>query len=101
MFPWRFTSKQFHVRVNHDADELVKSHFWFPAENFFCFGGITDQEIYFRGTLITWVVFDKFLPRLRAAWPSYAVHRWTIPGTTKVIVRLTLEQPIKPDYFLF
>ena len=61
MFSWRFTRKQFHVRVNHDADELVKSHFWFPAENFFRFAGITDQEIYFRWTLITWVVFDKFL----------------------------------------
>lgn len=33
MFSYSFAGKQFHVRVNHDADELVKSHLWFPTEN--------------------------------------------------------------------
>jgi hypothetical protein len=37
-----FTGKEFHVRVNHDADEFAESHFWFPTENFFLlFEGFT------------------------------------------------------------
>jgi hypothetical protein len=62
MFSGRFMREQFHVRVDHDADELVKAHLWFPSENFFSLGRVAHQEIYFRRTLITWVVFDKFFP---------------------------------------
>src|SRR5262245_25410350 len=62
MFSWRFTRKQFDVCVDHDADELVKSHLGFPAKNFFGLGWVTDQKIYFRRTLIAWIVFNKFLP---------------------------------------
>jgi hypothetical protein len=34
----------------------VKSHFWFPIENFFSFGSVARQEIYFRRALIPRVV---------------------------------------------
>lgn len=54
--------EQFHVRVDHDADELVKSHFWFPIKNLSGFGSVAHQKIYFRRALITRVVSDEFLP---------------------------------------
>jgi hypothetical protein len=54
--------ERFHIRVNHDADELVKTHFWFPIENLSGFGGVPHQQIYFRRHLITEVVSDEFLP---------------------------------------
>ena len=58
----RFMREQFHVRVDHDADELVKSYFWFPIENLFSFGSVSHQQIYFRGALITRVVSHEFFP---------------------------------------
>ena len=54
--------KQLHIGVNHEANQLMKSHLWFPIEYFLRLGDITDQEIYFRRALITCVVLNKFFP---------------------------------------
>src|SRR5438105_5404985 len=62
MFSRSSVRKQFHVRVNHDADKLVESYRRFPIENLFGFGSVTDQVLNFCWPLITWVVFDEFFP---------------------------------------
>src|SRR5439155_7269586 len=62
MFSRSSVRKQFHVRVNHDADKLVESYRRFPLENLFGFGSVTDQMLNFCWPLITWVVFDEFFP---------------------------------------
>jgi hypothetical protein len=33
MFSGGVAREQIHVRVDHDANQLVEAHFWFPTEN--------------------------------------------------------------------
>src|SRR5438552_17064201 len=70
MFSRSSVRKQFHVRVNHDADKLVESYRRSPIENLFGFGSVTDQVLNFCWPLITWVVFDEFFPIKIDMWKS-------------------------------
>src|SRR5438034_896791 len=62
MFSWRLPREQIHVRVHHDSHKLMKSDFWFPAENFFRLGSVTEQQVHLGWPLITRVVLYELLP---------------------------------------
>src|SRR5207237_2524495 len=62
MFSWRLPREQIHVRVHHDSHKLMESDFWFPAENFFRLGSVTEQQVHLGWPLITRVVLYELLP---------------------------------------
>src|SRR6059058_3345809 len=62
MFSGRFAREQLHVRVHHDSHKLVKSDFWFPAENLLRLCSVTEQKVHLGWSLITRVVLYELLP---------------------------------------
>src|SRR4029453_312646 len=82
-----------HVGGNHDLGEFMESHFWFPTKNLLRFGGVTDQDVYFDRTLITQVVFDKFLPikvNMREGRFSKLAHTVCFAGGQHEIVPVSM-----------
>ena len=48
--------------VHHEFDQFFEEDLGLPAELFFGFGGIADQEFNLGGAFVAGVVFDVFLP---------------------------------------
>jgi len=51
-----------HVGIDHDFDQFREADFGFPAELFFGFRGVADEEVDFGGAFVAGVVFDVFFP---------------------------------------
>ncbi len=50
------------VRINHQLRELGEGDFGHPAELFAGLGGIADEQVHLRRTVVAGVDFDVFLP---------------------------------------
>src|SRR5206468_5724163 len=62
MFSGRVARQQIHIRVHHDSHEFVKSHFWFPTENFLRLRSVTKQNVHLGWPLISRVVLYELFP---------------------------------------
>ena len=58
----RRARKQFDVRIDHDADEFLKSNLGFPIQNFLRLGRIADQQVDLGRPEETLVDGDVVLP---------------------------------------
>src|SRR6266404_7623790 len=58
----RRARKQFDIRVNHDADKLLKSNPRFPIQDFLRLGSVPKQQVDLGRTLIASIVFHVVIP---------------------------------------
>src|SRR4029077_10916221 len=81
--------EQIHVRVDHDADQLLESYFRFPIETLLRFRRITEQQVDLGGALVARVVFYELLPiqiNMRESRLDELAHRVRFAGGQHEVV---------------
>src|ERR1700719_548560 len=95
MLSWYLARQQFHVRIHHDANQLLESYFRFPAEDLFRLRRIADEQVDLRWTFITRIVFDVLFPikidMCKGRFGEFA-HSVRFAGRDDEIVALSLLQ---------